>query len=695
MKIRQHRCPYFILKIKKEEIEEYLSKKKVDDNALQNYQQQLNICSQKVKEYQSVLQQIYNLVKPLVNSTEPKPLLECVEEAFISPLTKTNTLSLVKQYIQFCNNKMNDIIISNNGNNNPDSIPSIYEPDNAYNFVTTKNPPYNRTTKKKHLNTLLRLIRISTKNPFLSYSLPIGHGDSTKLKHLLTINEIKNFIVFLNETRHFIAILMVILLYKFGVRIGSLAKMKCSDLSENNQIIFREKNNAIIRRSLLDETSSLIHRLIFECNLKENDYLFYNYKFNDNEYKRSLFFSQKIRNLMISSKAFSDPTIETVSAHSFRVTHAVEVFQGRTIEGAQKELNHKNKATTFYSYVKPDVRNLFMKEEKDSLLLNKGNVIEKKKEDIFNEKKKKNQINEQIELEEKLDVFSYDLQEEGENIIDDDFMMKEKIFYFEGHFYDDVDFKEHFALNNKKQNKRSFEYMELDNISDRTKDNIIEKSKKQTIKNNNIRFLFNSNKKETIKNNYLKNYELISTLEDLKKSSEIECENNEIISSKKIKKIKDCLILSPEEEIILAKTTKLNKNGIYNNLEVKLLNNHIYIRAKEDINNNTLITTVGGKIYFYKQYLKDEVPKHDMMSPIIHYFETANKLYDRIISINPFSIIKYLFYIENENESNLKIIKILDKQKQIILCAITSKEIMKGEILSLNRNLLINPDLIQ
>jgi len=33
-------------------------------------------------------------------------------------------------------------------------------------------------------------------------------------------------------------------------------------------------------------------------------------------------------------------------------------------------------------------------------------------------------------------------------------------------------------------------------------------------------------------------------------------------------------------------------------------------------------------------------------------------------------------------------------KKQILLCVIVSKEIMKGDIISLNRNLLINPDLI-
>ena len=155
----------------------------------------------------------------MIKYSEPKPLLKCVEEALISPLTKNNTLSLVKQYIQFCNNKLNDMIDSNKGIDNPEEMPSIYGPDNAYLFITTKSPPYNRTTIKKHLNTLLRLLKISTKNPFLSYSLPIGHGESIKLEHLLTINEIKDFIVYLNKTGHFIAILVILLLYKFGLKI--------------------------------------------------------------------------------------------------------------------------------------------------------------------------------------------------------------------------------------------------------------------------------------------------------------------------------------------------------------------------------------------------------------------------------------------------------------------------------------------
>ncbi len=91
----------------------------------------------KDKEYQSIIQQIYNLIKPFIKYNEPKPLLKCVEETLISPLTKNNTLSLFKQYIQFCNNKVNHMIDSNEGNANPEEILSIYEPDNAHLFITT------------------------------------------------------------------------------------------------------------------------------------------------------------------------------------------------------------------------------------------------------------------------------------------------------------------------------------------------------------------------------------------------------------------------------------------------------------------------------------------------------------------------------------------------------------------------------
>ena len=389
-----------------------------------------------------------------------------------------------------------------------------------------------------------------------------------------------------------------------------MSKLRASDLSENNQIIFHEKNNAIVRRLLLSDTSSLIHRLIYECDLKENDFLFYDYKFKNDEYKRALFLSQKIRNLMINSKAFKDSTIEAVSAHSFRVTHAVEAFKGKTIDYAKSELNHKNQSTTYNSYIKPEIRNLNFKEEKYSLLLNKGNVLEKnEKKSLYNQQKEEK--NEEKNTDNILDDFSYDINEVGENIIDDDFIMSEKIFYFEGHFYEDVDFKEYQILSNKNKIQNINSEIELNNKNDKLKIKIfLGEEDTRIIKNNNADFLFNNNKKTNSKNKPLKNYLLIaSTLNDFKNSIEIECESKEIISFKKIKRKKDCLNLSSNVEFILTKTKDLNKAGIFNNLEDKAINGHIHIIASDDIEKRKLLTVVGGKIYYYKQYLNNEIKK--------------------------------------------------------------------------------------
>lgn len=40
------------------------------------------------------------------------------------------------------------------------------------------------------------------------------------------------------------------------------------------------------------------------------------------------------------------------------------------------------------------------------------------------------------------------------------------------------------------------------------------------------------------------------------------------------------------------------------------------------------------------------------MKPIIYYIKTANQKYDRIISINSFSIVRYLFSNYNEHDNN-------------------------------------------
>ena len=78
--------------------------------------------------------------------------------------------------------------------------------------------------------------------------------------------------------------------------------------------------------------------------------------------------------------------------------------------------------------MKPEIRNLNLREERQSLLINKRNVVEKQKV-----QKKNNDIKNRVntvfdKTNNKYDESSIDSDNEGSDIIDDDFNMKEKIF---------------------------------------------------------------------------------------------------------------------------------------------------------------------------------------------------------------------------------------------------------------------------
>lgn len=56
--------------------------------------------------------------------------------------------------------------------------------------------------------------------------------------------------------------MMCMLMYKFGLRIDALTKLKVSDLLPVNVILFKEKNSKLIKRKFLKETSDLLRLLI-------------------------------------------------------------------------------------------------------------------------------------------------------------------------------------------------------------------------------------------------------------------------------------------------------------------------------------------------------------------------------------------------------------------------------------------------
>ena len=101
--------------------------------------------------------------------------------------------------------------------------------------------------------------------------------------------------------------------------------------------------------------------------------------------------------------------------------------------------------------MKPEIRNLNIREEKQSLLINKGNIITKQKaknKDIII----KNNVNNICdEKNKKYDESSIDSDDDGSDIIDDDFNVIENIFFFEDHFYEDIDFIENQNLFSKNE----------------------------------------------------------------------------------------------------------------------------------------------------------------------------------------------------------------------------------------------------
>ena len=255
----------------------------------------------------------------------------------------------------------------------------------------------------------------------------------------------KKFACFLNSKKLYILIVMTLLLYKFGLRIRALAKIKFSDLLDNGIIIFREKNSKIIKSQLLKETFDILTLLINECDLTKDNYIFYFFIFENDEYKRSLFLTQKYRILLHESRAFSLSSTKSLCSHIFGATHAVNIFKGEQMDFLRKELGHRFLSTTINNYIRHEDRQLNFFEEKNlgnfnsiKYLNKKRNITNLRKGKIKeNDKHNQNNLETKVDLEDKRITLNKD---DEEDMIDDDFEINKSTFYLTGHFYDDSDF---------------------------------------------------------------------------------------------------------------------------------------------------------------------------------------------------------------------------------------------------------------
>ena len=109
------------------------------------------------------------------------------------------------------------------------------------------------------------------------------------------------------------------------------------------------------------QSTTCKHTLIFG---RDNDYIFFPTRFQNDENKRTKFLSYYIKKSMIESKAFPKNDLENISAHCFRATLAVKKYREGGALKAQKSLNHKNASTTLSHYIKINDRGLELEEEK-------------------------------------------------------------------------------------------------------------------------------------------------------------------------------------------------------------------------------------------------------------------------------------------------------------------------------------------
>ena len=159
-----------------------------------------------------------------------------------------------------------------------------------------------------------------------------------------------------------------------------------------------------------------------------------------------------------------------------------------------------------------------------------------------------------------------------------------------------------------------------------------------------------------------------------------------MIKADKIKNKKELYFISQKQNFIMKKTIELNKKGIYNNIKLIIKEEEIYFEAINNISKGTLISVIGGKIYYLKnvKHLFSKENKKFNEPILLLYFKTANCNYDRYIKLSENSTIKYFFSKNNSKDSNLDILKIVDLEGYIELIIISNKLIEKGEKLKIN-----------
>ena len=405
-----------------------ITQKDEEINALHSYIEGIN---NYFKQAQDIGSQIHNLIIPLIRPIQPLTLDKYVDLSTIKGHNKRYLKTLFKKYIDYCKENLNlsDYKVI-------DGCPldlnlDIYNPDNALKFMKEK-CKFNRSSIKKIRDIFLLAFRKCTRNPSLDYSVPLGKEESPNIKHYIKYNELFKFMNYLKMKKDYELSIIFEILYKFGIRVSALAKIKVQDISEDGMIIFHEKNQKIVKRQLKTQLFNKLKQLIKIHSLKLNDFLFYSYISPKDIDERAKIFSNKLSKVLKESQCFDKKENETISAHMLRATHAINVFQKYGLEMAAKELNHSRISTTAQHYLKVEDRGLLANEEEklffndiDEILFGKNNIDIKEPKPL---KKVKIKTLEKTKNEYKINSQSLELDLDDPELDNDDNSLFDHIF---------------------------------------------------------------------------------------------------------------------------------------------------------------------------------------------------------------------------------------------------------------------------
>ena len=230
---------------------------------------------------------IHSEIQPLLQNIQHLTFERYIDNSTIKEKNKKYYKNLFKKYMKFCNDKylMNNIVSKNEC---PlDANINIYDTSNVLEFIKQK-CSFKRTSIHKILNVFLIALNKCTRNPNLEYPSSLGQILKPYNKYYIQLDGLKYFMNYLKRKEDFQTFVIFELLYKFGIRVGAISKIKVMDINEEGVIIFHEKNQKKPKRNLSEKFYQKIKYLISINKLKERDFLFFNNYKNKSEKRGKL-----------------------------------------------------------------------------------------------------------------------------------------------------------------------------------------------------------------------------------------------------------------------------------------------------------------------------------------------------------------------------------------------------------------------